>query len=191
MKVTKQKAAEHREKIIKAAARRFRENGFDGISVADLMKEAGLTHGGFYGHFRSKEELMGLASQRALQDTAAKWQKVIEDAPQRPLEALAKFYLSPKHRAQPQTGCLFAALGSELGRQPHPVKEAVTQEQTNILDLLARIVPGKTKAEKEKRAIVVLAGLVGGMVLARSVPDAALSEEILRTVSEAIPNCVS
>lgn len=75
MKVNKQKVAEHREQIIAAAAKRFREKGFDGISVADLMKEAGLTHGGFYGHFRSKEELMGLASQHALRETANMWKR--------------------------------------------------------------------------------------------------------------------
>lgn len=190
MKVSKQKMAEHREQIITAAAKRFREKGFDGIGVADLMKEVGLTHGGFYGHFGSKEELIGLASQRALRETAKKWEKVIEEAPDRPLEAFAKFYLSKRHQMRPEAGCLLAALGSELDRQPRSVKEAVLEEQLNIFDLLSRIVPGRTKAAKRKQAIVILAGLIGGMILARSMPDAALSEEILETVSAAIPNWV-
>lgn len=190
MKVSKQKMAEHREQIITAAAKRFREKGFDGIGVADLMKEVGLTHGGFYGHFGSKEELIGLASQRALRETTKKWEKVIEDAPDKPLEAFAKFYLSRRHQVHPETGCLFAALGGELLRQPRPVREAVMEEQLIIFDLLSRIVPGKTKAAKRKQAIVVLAGLIGGMILARSMPDAALSEEILETVSSAVPNWV-
>jgi len=190
MKVSKRKVAEHREQIIAAAAKRFREKGFDGISVADLMKEAGLTHGGFYGHFSSKEELMGLASQRALRETAKMWEKVIEEAPDKPLEALAKFYLSPKHQSHPETGCLFAALGSELARQPRSVKEAVREEQLAIFDLISRVVPGRTKAARRKQAIIVLAGLIGGMVLARSVSDAALSEEILKTVSASVANSV-
>ena len=190
MKVTKQKMAEHREQIITAAAKRFRQKGFDGIGVADLMKEVGLTHGGFYGHFASKEELIGLASQRALRETTEKWEKVIEEAPERPLEAFARSYLSKRHQMHPETGCLLAALGSELDRQPRSVKDAVMEEQLIIFDLLSHAVPGRTKAAKRKQAIVVLAGLIGGMVLARSVPDAALSEEILETVSSAIPNCI-
>ena len=189
MKVSKQKVAEHREQIITAAAKRFRENGFDGISVADLMKEVGLTHGGFYGHFGSKEELIGLAAQRALRDSAKKWEKVIEEAPERPLEAFAKNYLSRRHQMHPETGCLLAAVGSELSRQPRSVKEAVEEELT-IFDLLSRIVPGKTKAAKRKQAIVVLAGLIGGMILARSMPNDALAEEILETVSSALPKWV-
>ena len=190
MKVSKQKVAEHREQIITAAAKRFREKGFDGISVADLMKEAGLTHGGFYGHFSSKEELMGLASQQALRETAQKWEKVIREAPNKALEALAKFYLSAKHQAHPETGCLFATLGSDLARQPSSVKEAMMGEQLAALDVISRVVPGRTKAARRKQAISVLAGFIGGMVLARSVSDAALSEEILKTVSASIANSV-
>jgi TetR/AcrR family transcriptional regulator, transcriptional repressor for nem operon len=190
MKVSKQKMAEHREQIIEAAAKRFRENGFDGISVAELMKEVGLTHGGFYGHFKSKEELVGLASQRAMNDTATKWEKVIDEASGDPLEALAKNYLSFRHQDHPESGCLFAALGSELGRQPASVKEAVMEGQSQFLDLISRIVPGRTKATRRKNAVVVFAGLIGGMILARSVPDPELSQEILRTMAAAIPNSV-
>ena len=190
MKVSKQKMAEHREQIITAAAKRFREKGFNGIGVADLMKEVGLTHGGFYGHFGSKEELIGMASQRALCESTKKWKKVIEEAPDRPLEVFSRYYLSRRHQMHPETGCLFASLGSELDRQPRSVKEAVMEEQLTIFDLLSRIVPGRTKAVKRKQAIVVLAGLIGGMILARSVPDDVLSEEILETVSSSIPNCV-
>lgn len=190
MKVSKQKMAEHREQIIAVATKRFREKGFDGIGVVDLMKEAGLTHGGFYGHFSSKEELIALASQRALRETAERWKKVIEEAPGSPVEALAKYYLSERHQSHPETGCIFAALGSELARQPRSVKERVMQEQLAIIDLLARVVPGKTAAARRKQAIIVLSGLVGAMVLARSMPDASLCKEILTTMSSAIPDHV-
>jgi len=186
MKVSRQKMAEHRDRIIEVAAKRFREKGFDGISVADLMKEAGLTHGGFYGHFSSKEELIALASQRALRDTAETWDKVIEDAPESPLKALVKYYLSSRHLSHPETGCLFASLGSEIARQPGSVKETLAEPQLAVLDVVSHAVPGKTKAARKKQAITVLAGLIGGMVLARSVSDQALSEEILRTVSASV-----
>ena len=190
MKVTKQKMAEHRERIIAVATRRFRKNGFDGIGVADLMKEAGLTHGGFYNHFSSKEELIGLASQRALRETAEKWEEVIDEARGNPVKALAKHYLSERHQSHPESGCMFAALGSELARQPRSVKEKVMQEELNIIDLLARLLPGRTAAAKRKQSIIMLAGLVGAMVLARSVPDLALSRKILTTMSAAIPDSV-
>jgi TetR/AcrR family transcriptional repressor of nem operon len=190
MKVSKQRMAEHREQIIAAAADRFREHGFDGISVADLMKEVGLTHGGFYGHFSSKEELVALASLRAMSSTAIKWQKVIDEAPGDPLAALAKSYLSPRHHGHPETGCLFAALGSELARQPSSVRDAVTEGQETFFDLLACIVPGRTKAARKKRAIITLASLVGGMILARSVSDPKLSQEILEAVAASIESSV-
>jgi TetR/AcrR family transcriptional repressor of nem operon len=190
MKVSKEKMEEHREQIIEAAAKRFREEGFDGISVAELMKEVGLTHGGFYGHFKSKDELVGLASQRAMSGTAAKWERVIGEASGDPLAALAKDYLSLRHQDHPETGCLFAALGGELGRQPEFVKQVVMEGQLRFLDLLSGIVPGRTKAIRRKKAIVVLAELIGGMILARSVPDSVFSQEILKTIAAEIPNSV-
>jgi len=190
MKVSKQKVAEHREQIITAAARRFRENGFDGISVADLMKEVGLTHGGFYGHFSSKEELIRLASQRALRETAQRWEKVMEESPDNPFEAFAKYYLSHRHQSHPETGCPLAALGSDIARQPRSVKEAVTEEQQAIIDLLSRFAPGRTKSLRRKQAISFLARLVGGMILARSAPDGVFSEEILNTVSASVVESV-
>lgn len=187
MRVSKDTMAEHREQIIAAAASRFREHGFDGISVADLMKEVGLTHGGFYGHFSSKEELVALASLRAMNETAAKWKKIIDEASGDPLEALAKFYLSQRHLDNPQTGCIFAALGGDLGRQPSSVRDAVTQGEQQLLDLLAGVVPGKTKAARKKKAIVAFSNLIGGMILARSISNAKLREEILDTIAAAIP----
>ena len=191
MKVSKQKMAEHREQIIAAAAKQFREKGFDGVSVADLMKEAGLTHGGFYGHFSSKEELVALASQSAIRETAQKWKKVMEESPDDPFEAFAQYYLSNRHQAHPETGCLMAALGSDLARQPRSVKEAVMEERNTVLDLFARFAPGRTKAERKKQAISFFAQLVGAMIMARSLPDRARSEEILKAVAASVANSVS
>jgi TetR/AcrR family transcriptional regulator, transcriptional repressor for nem operon len=184
MKVTRQEKSEHRERIIAAASRRFREKGFDGISVADLMKEVGLTHGGFYGHFSSKEELMALAAQHAIRETGARWKQVMDASPDRPLEAFVEYYLTAKHQAHPGTGCLLAALGSDLARQPDSVKAAVMEETQHLLDLLATVVPGRTKAAKRKQAIAVLSQIVGALILARSVCDPEKSAEILRASSD-------
>jgi TetR/AcrR family transcriptional repressor of nem operon len=186
MKVSKEKMAEHREKIITSASKRFRELGFEGISVADLMKEAGLTHGGFYGHFDSKEELVALASERAMNDSAEKWEKVITEASSNPLEALAKHYLSLRHCERPGSGCLFAALGGDISRQAASVKAAVTAGLQQFIGLLTRIVPGKTKEVRRRKAIAAYASMIGGMVLARSISDPALSQEILDAVAESL-----
>jgi TetR/AcrR family transcriptional repressor of nem operon len=191
MRVSKEKMAEHREQIIAAAAKRFRGYGFDGIGVANLMKEVGLTHGGFYGHFSSKEELVALASSRAMSETVAKWQQVIDEAPGDPLKALAKSYLSLRHHDNPQTGCLFAALGSDLSRQPSSVKDSVTKGEEQYFDLLTRIVPGRTKATRRKNAIVALSSMIGGMILARTASDPELRNEILNTMASIISKSVA
>src|ERR1043165_9265950 len=113
MKVSREQAARNRERILDTAAQLFRERGFDGIGVADLMKAAGLTHGGFYGHFASKEDLMAQACTRASARSRGLWTKLAERAPDDPLSEIAGVYLTSKHRDNPGEGCLMAALASE------------------------------------------------------------------------------
>src|SRR3954466_10199923 len=108
MKVSREQAALNRERIVETAAQLFRQRGFDGIGVADLMKEAGLTHGGFYGHFSSKEELIAEASARALMRSLGVLSKVAQRAPGDPLSAVAGAYLTSSHRDNPGAGCLLA-----------------------------------------------------------------------------------
>src|SRR5256885_13386624 len=122
MKVSREQAAQHRERIVEAAAQRFRERGFEGIGVADLMKEAGLTHGGFYGHFSSKEDLIAEASDRALMRSLALFTKVAEREPADALPAIASAYLTRKHRDNPGAGCVLAALGPDVFRQGPTVR---------------------------------------------------------------------
>ena len=126
MKVSREQAAQNRERIVEAAAQLFRERGFEGIGVADLMKEAGLTHGGFYGHFSSKEDLIAEASARALTRSLALWSKLAERASGDPLSAIAGAYLTSRHRDNPGAGCLLAALGPDVSRQGPAVRRAVT-----------------------------------------------------------------
>src|ERR1700681_4314409 len=113
MRVSREKAAENRERIIDAAGALFRAKGFGGIGVADIMKAAGLTHGGFYGHFVSKDDLVAQASKRTMTRAAANWGKVVAAEPEQPFAALLQHYLSPRHRDDPSRGCAFAALGND------------------------------------------------------------------------------
>jgi TetR/AcrR family transcriptional repressor of nem operon len=179
MKVSRQQAAQHRERILEAAAQRFRERGFEGIGVADLMKEAGLTHGGFYGHFSSKEDLIAEASARALAQSLARWGKLADRASGDPLSALAGAYLTSRHRDKPGAGCVLAALGPDVSRQGPAVRRSVTGYVRSACDLVARLVPGKSKAARRQKAMSTWATLVGAMVIARAVDDRALSQEFL------------
>ena len=179
MKVSREQAARNRERIVETAAQRFRERGFEGIGVADLMKEAGLTHGGFYGHFSSKEDLIAEASDRVLMGSLALFTKVAERSPADPLSAIASGYLTSTHRDKPGEGCLLAALGPDVSRQGPTVRRAVTDHLRAAVDLLAKLVPGKSKTARRQKAISTYATLVGTMVLARAVDDRALSQEIL------------
>ena len=186
MKVSRERAAENRERIVEIASRLFRERGFDGIGVADLMKSAGLTHGGFYGHFDSKEDLMAQACARALEGSLSKWRERIEANPDNPLAALAALYLSGAHRDQPGTGCALAALGAEAARHEPPVRHALTDGLRAFIDLLGGVLPGRSKAARREKALATFAGMVGAVVLARAVDDPALGEEILQSVSASI-----
>lgn len=179
MKVTREQAAQNRERIVETAAQLFRERGFDGIGVADLMKAAGLTHGGFYGHFSSKEDLIAEAAARALTGSLTLWSKLADRTSGDPLSAVAGAYLSRKHRDDPGAGCLLAALGPDVSRQGPSVRRAVTGYVRSAIDLLTQLVPGRSRAARRQKAIGTYATLVGAMVLARAVDDRVLSQEIL------------
>jgi len=186
MKVSKEQMAENREHILDTAAKLFRERGFDGIGVADLMKSAGFTHGGFYGHFASKEDLIAQASAHALTCVQDQWEKFAARVPDEPLVALQTAYLSTGHRDQPGAGCLLAALGAETARQDGPVRQAVTSGVQAMAELMARLTPGRSKAAKRQKALAAYASMVGALVLARAVDDTALSEEILQATAASL-----
>jgi TetR/AcrR family transcriptional repressor of nem operon len=179
MKVTREQAAENRERIIRIAARLFREKGFDGIGVSDLMKSAGLTHGGFYGHFTSKSDLAAKACERALQQSAENWNKIADEAESEALAALAANYLTERHRDRPGGGCVFAALGPDAARREAPVKRALTEGLEALIAVLERAVPGKTEAERRQAAVAAMAQMTGALMLCRIVDEEAFSKEIL------------
>ncbi|ADO75176.1 TetR/AcrR family transcriptional regulator [Stigmatella aurantiaca] len=187
MKVTKEEAARHRAALIEAAGRLFRERGFEGVSLAEISKAAGLTHGAFYGHFTSKEDLAAQACGQVLDNVAANWRRVCEAEGPRALGTIASAYLSSRHRDNPGEGCPFATLGQDIARQEAPVRGAVTRGLRGILAILGPLFPGKTEAARKQKALAAYASLVGAMVLARSVEDPHLSEEILRSVAASLP----
>jgi TetR/AcrR family transcriptional regulator, transcriptional repressor for nem operon len=179
MKVTREKAAENRDRIIETAARLFREKGFDGVGVAELMKHAGLTHGGFYGHFASKSDLAAQACARALDQSAQRWTAVSEMAGDAAFAALVKNYLGTAHRDGLGASCVISALGPEAPRQEPPVRQAITEGLEALLAVLTKAMPGQSEEGQRKQALVAMAQLVGAVVLARLVDDAASSDEIL------------
>ena len=122
MRVSREQAAANRERIIDAAAALFRAKGFTGIGVADIMQAADLTHGGFYGHFASKDDLVAQASRRTMARSAANWARVVAEAPDHPYAALLQHYLTPRHRDDPGRGCGFAALSNDAARSGKTVR---------------------------------------------------------------------
>jgi TetR/AcrR family transcriptional repressor of nem operon len=186
MRVSREQSAQNRERILDVAARLFRERGVEGIGVADLMKSAGLTHGGFYGHFDSKEDLVAQACERAMSASEHRWQAASENSAKMALSNVIDNYLSTQHRNSPGAGCLFAALGPEVPRQGSGVRRVVTEGLKRSFELLSRIVPGSTQKARRRRAIATYATLVGGLILARSAADEDLAEEILETVKESL-----
>jgi TetR/AcrR family transcriptional repressor of nem operon len=172
MRVSREKAEENRELIVEAAARLFREHGFDGVGVDAIMKAAGLTHGGFYGHFESKGDLATEAVTRALAGATERLSSYAD------LGSFVNGYLSDSHCADRGGGCLLAALGSDIVREGKGVRRVLNRHVAAHLDWLADLLQG-TKAARRKRAIATLSGLVGALTLARAVDDPALSKEIL------------
>lgn len=184
MRVSREKAAANRERIIDAAAALFRAKGYAGIGVADIMKAAELTHGGFYGHFNSKDDLIAQASQRSMARAAANWSRVVAEAPDKPYAALLEHYLSARHRDEPDKGCAFAALSSDAARGGTKLRQAFAKGLQPLIDILTNSLPGFSKTARRRKAVAAMATLVGALTLARAVEDEALSDEILEAVRQ-------
>lgn len=175
---TAAKEASH-ERIVQAAARAIRRSGYDGTGVADIMKEAGLTHGAFYAHFDSREAMLVEAADRAGAESNAYATHVIASVPpEQALQALMHTYLSKKHLAAIETGCPISALGSEMPRQSLEVRRAATRHIKEMIDLVARQSPDWGQPEAHERALVAVATMVGTLILARAVDDPALSDAL-------------
>lgn len=171
------KEATH-ERIVSAAARAIRRSGYDGTGVADIMKDAGLTHGGFYAHFASRDAMLTEAADHAGAESIAQAREVVSTAPaKRSLERLIHSYLSQEHLKDVECGCPIAALGSEMPRQSQEVRSAATHRIKEMIDLVAREVQASGSAEAHRQSLVTVATMVGTLILARAVNDPALSGE--------------
>ena len=171
MRVSRQQVTENRRTIVEAAGRLFRERGFDSVTVAEIMKAAGLTHGGFYGYFRSKDELIGAALAEAMRRATT--------GPLGELATYAAEYLSRSHRNDLAGGCPTAALAAETMRQTSGARTEMTTGLKQQIERLSRVAPGENNAQKRRTAIGSWAAMVGAMILARASDDPALSDEVL------------
>jgi TetR/AcrR family transcriptional repressor of nem operon len=179
MKVSREQAAANRERIIEVASELFRREGFAGVGVAEIMRAADLTHGGFYGHFASKDDLVAQASRRSMEHSAEIWRKAAADATPEGFAALLARYVSQRHRDDPAHGCAFAALGGDAARCAKPVRTAFAEGLEPLIEVLSEVVAGRSKAARRRKAIATLSALVGAIVLSRAVAGSDLSDEIL------------
>lgn len=179
MKVSREQVQQHRERILAAASQLFRERGFDGVSVADVMKAAGLTHGGFYGHFDSKDALIGEA---LAYDSPGRRKRT--DALS--VAEYADAYLGTHHRDNRGTGCPIAGVGSEAARASADVRAALTKVIRRQIDRFSAAAPGTTSALRRRAAIAAYSAMVGAVVLARIVDDEELSKEVLAATRKSV-----
>lgn len=170
MRVSREQMAENRIRILDEAGRLFRARGFDAVSVSEVMKAAGLTHGGFYGHFRSKDDLIAQTLVHGLSKAS--------EAPV-DLKAYRDTYLSPLHRSNVAEGCPIAALAADTLRQTPEARAAMTEGVRAQIAWLSQAQPDEDPADRRRAAIGSWAAMVGAMILARASDDEALSDEIL------------
>jgi TetR/AcrR family transcriptional regulator, transcriptional repressor for nem operon len=163
-------------RIVETASRAIRRSGYDGTGVADIMKEAGLTHGGFYAHFSSRDAMLAEAADLAGAETIALAANIFAAAPQdQALQALMNTYLSNEHTTNIETGCSFAALCSEMPRQSLEVRKASTKRIKEMIGLIESRLPEAVQASAREEALVLMATMIGSLLLARAVDDSELS----------------
>jgi len=187
MKVSREQVALNRERIVETAARLFREKGYDGIGVADLMKSAGLTHGGFYGHFASKEDLLAEATAHAFKRSAERWHGYVQQGADTAMDKIGAGYLSVEHRDGPARGCSVTSLGPDISRLGPKARHALTEGASGQVAVLEELMPGADPAARRRLALATYASMVGAIVLARAVDDDELSAEILQAVQQSLP----
>ena len=183
MRVSREKALENREQIIETAARLLREHGFDGIGVADIMKAAGLTHGGFYRNFASKDDLAVKATERAIADTTALLKDGLAQQPKDPFRELIERYVSSAHRDDPGSGCILPALAVDAARRDDPALRAVfiTAIQ-DYLEQIGKLSSATPKATGSRHPAAILSEMVGAVILSRVIADTPLAESLIAAV---------
>jgi len=169
MKVSQEQKAQNRSRILTEAGRLFREKGFDAVSVAEVMNAAGMTHGGFYGHFQSKDDLVA----QTIAHAAGSQSGIVD------LSAWIDTYLSKPHREHPDLGCPMAALAGFMRQQAPDARASMAQVLAAQIDTLTEMVPGIDPAKRRTAAIGSWSAMVGALILARSIDDPTLADELL------------
>lgn len=174
-----------RKRIVKTASERFRRDGIDSVGLAGLMSDARLTHGGFYNHFSSKEDLVAVATANALDESFETLKSRVEGR-DGGLEGILRAYLDPAHRDAPETGCAIAALSGELARRPEATRQAAQERIERLLGLIGETLPAKlSDDERERKAIAIFSVMMGALQLARLSSDPAQSDRCLEAGLEA------
>jgi TetR/AcrR family transcriptional repressor of nem operon len=187
MRYSKEHKQETHDRIVKKASVRLREKGAHGIGVADLMKEAGLTHGGFYAHFDSREALVIEAFGYAMDRANERWRKIAEETPQeKRLATIIETYLSPTHRDDPGRGCAVPALGAEIARESPKTRKAFAAKLEQMIEMMADQILDVPRRTARKQAMATLATMIGTMVLSRIAGNSEFSDEFLSAGREAV-----
>jgi len=175
MRVSPERKAETRERILTAATELFRAHGIDAVGVDAVMHKAGLTHGGFYAYFPSKEALVAEASAASLTRSADRWQRISQETdPEAALSRIMDSYLDPAHVAMAESGCVLTTLGPDVARRPG-MRPAISVSIRRMVDALTRCLPGRSR----EQALCALTSMVGAVVLARLADEPVLAAEIL------------
>ncbi|MFS2150758.1 TetR/AcrR family transcriptional regulator [Rhizobium sp. Rhizsp42] len=191
MRVSRAQFAQNREKIIDAASELFLDKGFSAIGVAEVMKAAGFTHGGFYGHFDSKEQLAYETSRHLFHKTEQNWKQIINDHPEAPLEALFDFYLSSANLSGLSGPCALSSLSQELGRQSAEIRSALAGDIQALSTIIAELIPAADEVTRGRRALAAVTAMIGSISLARATDDPALAEAILSATKANLLNSIN
>jgi TetR/AcrR family transcriptional repressor of nem operon len=187
MRVSKEQAAQNHRNIVTAASRLFRERGINATGVDAITEDAGLTHGAVYSQFGSKEAIAAEAMREALAGSRRLWRRLLErNGRGKAFPAIVARYLSRDHRDSTGTGCVVAALGSEIAKQPERVRDAFTVELEQALDFIAGLMPRTSSRSRYEDAIAAFAIMAGALILARAVSDERLSNRILDTTAKRV-----
>jgi TetR/AcrR family transcriptional regulator, transcriptional repressor for nem operon len=187
MRYSKEHKQETHARIVRKASVRLREKGAHGVGVADLMKEAGLTHGGFYAHFNSRDALVIEAFAYAMDRSTARWRKIAEATPpEQRLATIVDSYLSPTHRDDPGHGCAVPALGAEIARESPKTRKAFAAKLEQMIEMVADQIPDLPRKAARKQAASALATMMGTLVLSRVAGSGEFSDEILAAGREAV-----
>ena len=180
MRYSREHKQETHDRIVRKASVRLREKGAHGVGVADLMKEAGLTHGGFYAHFDSREALVIEAFAYAMDRSTEHWRKITAEAPPaRRLASIIDAYLTARHRDDPGHGCAIPTLGAEIARESARTRKAFAAKLDQMIELIVEQIPDLPPKAARKEALAALATMVGTLVMARIAGNTEVSEEIL------------